>query len=159
MIRIYLTISPVIVPRLCGASRIVAYAFAAYAIAEVIFAAYYLYLIRQVQSKPAEAKVPDGSRDAMVHQILAMDLSSSRSSSDSVRGLDRDLPITMVDLESDSTLAESDGRGDGMSEKSGDPTSITASSQPAIEVLAEKVSQSVPPTASAVEFRERLRTW
>jgi len=65
----------------------------------------------------------------------------------------------MVDLGSDSTLAESDGRGAGMSEKSGDPTSITASNPPAIEVLAEKVSQSVPPTASAVEFRERLRTW
>ena len=159
MVRIYLIVFPVIVPRLRGATRIAVSCLAAYAIAEVIFAAYYLYLVRQVRSRPVEAKVLDDSRDAMVHQILATDLSSSRSSSDSARGLNRHLPITMFDLGSDSTLAESDGRGAGMSEKSGDPTSITASNPPAIEVLAEKVSQSVPPTASAVEFRERLRTW
>jgi len=159
MIRIYLIIFPVIVPRLRGASRIVACAAAAYAIAEVIFAAYYLYLVREVQSRPVEAKVPDDSRDGMVHQILAIDGSSLRISSNSESRSDRGLAAVLAGLGSDSTLAEGYEEGDGMVEKSEDPTFLSTCNQRSTGVLAEKVSQSVPPTASAVEFRERLRTW
>ena len=159
MYRIYLIVFPVIVPRLRGASRIVACSFAAYAISEVIFAAYYLYLVRQVRSRPVGAKVLDDSRDAVVHQILAIDASASGTLSKSIRGIDRDLAVTMNGLGSNSALAEGYEEGDGVLEKSGDPTSMSASDRPAIEVLAEKLSQSVPPNVSVVEFRERLRTW
>jgi hypothetical protein len=89
-----------------------------YALAEVIFAGYYAYLVRQVQLRPVGAKVPDDSRDAMVHRILALDISSSRTGNTPARGIDRNHTFAMTDLGSDTTLAEEVGRADGMSEKS-----------------------------------------
>jgi len=159
MIRIYLIVFPVIIPRLNGAARIVACSFAVYALAEVVFAGYYLYLVREIQSRPVGAKVPDDSRDAMVHKILAMDL-SSRTGNISARGIDKDNIVMMADLKSDLTLAENVGRGDGMNGKSGNPAYLSAGSQTASTRMAEKIDQGPPVTgASAVEFRERLRTW
>jgi hypothetical protein len=159
-IRIYLIIFPVIVPRLRGAARIIACLLAFYALVEVIFAGYYAYLVRQVQSRPVGAKVPDDSRDAMVHRILAMDLSSSRTGNTPARRIDRNHTFTMTDLGSDTTLAEEVGRADGMSEKSEKTTSLSASSQRATGKMAEKTDQGAPlRNESAVEFRERLRTW
>jgi hypothetical protein len=160
MIRIYLIVFPVIVPRLRGAPRILASLLAAYAIAEVIFAAYYLYLVRQVRSRPVGGTVTDDSRDDMVHQILAMDLSSSRTGSNSARRIDTDHVVTMADLGSDLTLAEGNAGGDGTSEKSEIPASLSASSHRATQRLAEKVDKRTPQAdEAAVEFRERLRTW
>jgi hypothetical protein len=112
-IRIYLIIFPVIIPHLRGADRIIACLLAFYALVEVIFAGYYAYLVRQVQSRPVGAKVPDDSRDAMVHRILGMDLSSSRTGNTPARGIDRNHTFTMTDLGSDTTLAEEVGRGNG----------------------------------------------
>jgi hypothetical protein len=158
--RIYLIVFPVIVPRLRGANRIIACLLASYALAEVIFAAYYLYLAREVQSRPVGAKVPDDSRDAMVHRILAMDLSSSRTGNDPARAINRDHTFTMTDLGSDSTLAEVYGRGDEMKEKSGKSAPLSASSQRATGKMVEQTDQGAPlGNESAVEFRERLRTW
>lgn len=160
MIRIYLIVFPVIVPPLRGANRIIACLLAFFALAEVIFAAYYLHLAREVQSRPVDAKVPDDSRDAMVHQILAMDLSSSRTGNTPARGIDENHTFTMTDLGSDTTLAEEVGRADGISEKSEKTTLVSVSSQRATGKMAEKTDQGIPrPDASAVEFRERLRTW
>jgi hypothetical protein len=159
-IRIYLIIFPVIVPRLRGANRIIACLLAFYALAEVIFAGYYAYLVRQVQSRPVGAKVPDGSRDAMVQRILAMDLSSPRTGKNGARGIEKDYTITMADSESGSTLADGYGGREGMSEKSGNTTSFSATSQRATGKMAEKTDQGAPlRNESAVEFRERLRTW
>lgn len=151
---------PIIVPRLRGAARIAACFFTAYAIAEVIFAAYYLFLVQQVQSQPVGAKKPDDSRDAMIHQILAMDLSSSRTGCISTTGIDGDHAITTADLESDLTLAEGNAGGDGIREKSENPASLSASSQRATEWVADKFDQRTSRgNEAAVEFRERLRTW
>jgi hypothetical protein len=159
-IRIYLIIFPVIIPRLRGANRIIACLLAFYALVEVIFAGYYAYLVRQVQSRPVGAKVPDDSRDAMVHRILGMDLSSSRTGNTPAREIDRNHTFTMTDLESDTTLAEEVGRADGISEKSEKTTSLSASSQRATGKMAEKIDQGAPlGNESAIEFRERLRTW
>jgi hypothetical protein len=155
-IRIYLIIFPVIVPRLRGAARIIACLLAFYALVEVIFAGYYAYLVRQVQSRPVGAKVPDDSRDAMVHRILGMDLSSSRTGNTPARGIDRNHTFTMTDLGSDTTLAEEVGRADGMGEKSEKITSLSVSSQRATGKTEQRAPLS---NESAVEFRERLRTW
>jgi hypothetical protein len=155
-IRIYLIIFPVIVPRLRGAARIIACLLAFYALVEVIFAGYYAYLVRQVQSRPVGAKVPDDSRDAMVHRILGMDLSSSRTGNTPARGIDRNHTFTMTDLGSDTTLAEEVGRADGMGEKSEKTTSLSVSSQRATGKTEQRAPLS---NESAVEFRERLRTW
>jgi hypothetical protein len=159
MIRTYLIVFPVIVPRLRGAARIAACSFAAYALLEVIFAAYYLYLIRQVQSRPVGGTVTDDSRDNMVHQILAMDLSSSRTGGNSARKIDTDHTITMADSESQSTLVE-DGEGDGMNENSEMLASLSMSNNRATQRSAQKVKTRIwAAEAAAVEFRERLRTW
>ena len=133
---------------------------AIYALAEVIFAGYYTYLVRQIQSRPVGAKVPDDSRDAMVHRILALDLSSSGTGNTPARGIDGNHTFTMTDLGSDTTLAEEVGRADGMGEKSEKTTSLSASSQRATGKMAEKTAQgALLRNESAVEFRERLRTW
>jgi len=160
MIRIYLIIFPVIVPRLRGAKRIIACLLAFYALAEVIFAVYYACLVREVQSRPVGAKLPDDSRDAMVHQILAMGLSSSHTDGTLDSEVDGDHTIMRTELESDTTLAEVSGRADESNEKSWISTSLSASDQPAPRGLTGKASQGALLTnGSAVEFRERLRTW
>jgi len=160
MIRIYLIIFPVIVPRLRGAKRIIACLLAFYALVEVVFAVHYAYLVREVQSRPVGAKLPDDRRDAMVHQILAMDLSSSRTGGTLHSKVDGDHTVMRTELDSDSTLAEVYGRADELNEKSGEPTSLSASDQPATQDLTGKASQGALLTdESAVEFQERLRTW
>lgn len=66
----------------------------------------------------------------------------------------------MTDLGSDTTLAEEVGKADGISEKSEKTTSLSASSQRATGKMAEKTDQGAPlRNESAVDFRERLRTW
>jgi hypothetical protein len=160
MNRIYLIVFPVIVPRLRGANRIIACLLASYALAEVIFAGYYAYLVWQVQSRPVGAKVPDDSRDALVHQILAMDLSSSRTGRTSNSKVDGDHTVMRTQLESDSTLAEVYGRADELNEESGKSTSLSASDHAATQGLTRKASQgALLMDGSAVEYRERLRTW
>lgn len=156
MSRIYLIIFPITLAYVHGASRIIACICAVYALLEVVFAGYYVYRTKQVQSLPVGTNIPNEGRDALVHKILGMDLSSIRkgNSSSSTREADH---AAMNNMGSDLTLADENGFGHNIDEKQ----SLNSSNQQTKQSeSAEKVGQdTIISDESAVEFRERLRTW
>lgn len=173
----YLIAFPVVVSRLSGTSRLAASTFAFYALAESVFAVFYLYRARQAQAQPPSMGLPAMGRIALFHTILHLGTSASTGRAESAPcdlGVVPAMPATQVKemvnvgtacnpqavLETATISAatrQKHGRDDcGPSPRFTTPMESSSSDSDVIKV---EHNCSTQENAQKMEFRERLRPW